>query len=250
MFSERLEFAVDVAYRAGKGTLRYFQTGVAIETKDDATPVTQADREAEAFIRAEITKRFPGETIVGEEEGASGTALDRWVIDPIDGTKSFVAGVPLFGTLLSYEVNAVPVLGIAYFPALDEMVFAERGQGTYWNGRRTYVSTQTDLAGSILCCGGHASMVKHGWMAPFLGMAEKTLATRTWCDAYGHALVATGRVDAMIDPVLKLWDISALVPIIEEAGGSITSRSGGIPTEHAISSNRHLHAKILEAMKG
>lgn len=246
----RLAFAIDAAYRGGRHTLAYFNTGVETIHKADDSPVTVADREAEQLIRNLIEGAYPGDAIVGEEYGASGSGRDRWVIDPIDGTKSFVCGVPLYGTLLSYEVGGIPVLGVAYFPALDEMVYAEVGGGAFWNGRPCRVSERPTLSGASLACGGHASMAKFGRMEGLLRLSEKAQATRTWCDAYGHILVATGRVEAMIDPVVNPWDISAIKPIVEEAGGRFTDFSGAPnPQSEAISCCASLHTEIVGAFR-
>ena len=138
--SPRLEFALNAAIKGGKSTLAHFNVGTEVEIKHDLTPVTVADRGAERIIREEIEKAYPGDAILGEEEGETSQSKTRWVIDPIDGTKSFICGVPLYSTLLSYEVDGEPILGIAYFPALNEIVYAEKGQGAYWNGKPCRVS--------------------------------------------------------------------------------------------------------------
>lgn len=258
--SPRLEFALNLVHRAGRGTLAHFQTGVEVESKGDATPVTVADRRAEEMIRRGIEGKFPGEAILGEEHGATGDAENRWVIDPIDGTKSFISGVPLYATLLAYEEAGVPVLGICYFPALDEILYATKGCGANWNGRAVRVSQKQSLDGSLVCCGGHRLMAELGRMGPLLKIAERAMATRTWSDAYGHALVATGRAEAMIDPQVSRWDISAMKIIVEEAGGTMTDFAGSNPfcsnTQHAtpdtyeaLSSNRLLHPELLEAFR-
>ena len=250
--SPRLQFAIDAAYRGGKSTLAHFQTGAAVTIKSDSSPVTVADLGAERIIRDEIERAFPGESILGEEHGATGNSASRWIIDPIDGTKSFVAGVPTYATLLSYEVNGVPVLGVCYFPGLDEMVYAEVGAGTFWNGRKVSVTSRPELAGSLVASGGPNSMMKHGKQRGFEVISSKALATRTWSDAYGHALVATGRIDAMLDPVVSRWDLSAMKVIVEEAGGMFTDFRGGNPFDkgdfglEAISSNGLVHQEILE----
>lgn len=247
----RLAFAVETAYRAGRLTLKYFNTGTETLTKADATPVTAADREAEQLIREAIHKHFPGESMVGEEYGEAGSSRTRWVIDPIDGTKSFVCGVPLYGTLIGFEEDGVPVLGVAYFPALDEMVYAERGAGAFWNGRVARVSERATLEGASIACGGHKSMAKYGRVEGLLKLAEQVQATRTWSDAYGHILVATGRVEAMLDPVVNPWDISAIRPIVEEAGGRFTDFAGNPgPQTEAVSANAALHSAVLEAFRG
>lgn len=252
--SPRLRFAIDAAYRAGRATLAHFQTGATFETKSDDSPVTVADREAERLIRENLDKGYPGEPILGEEQGGS-SAPDRWIIDPIDGTKSFVAGVPLFATLLSYEQDGLPIVGVCYFPALDEMLVAERGAGATLNGRPIRVSERSQPKGSILACGGPKSMIGYGRWDGFAKLSERALATRTWSDAYGHALVASGRVDAMFDPVVSRWDLSAVRLIVQEAGGRFTDFQGGDPFQkgdfelEAVSSNGRMHEELLEAFR-
>lgn len=223
-----------------------------MELKADQSPVTIADKNAEQILRDEINRIYPGETILGEEQGLTGKGLTRWIIDPIDGTKSFIAGVPLYATLLSYEVQGVPELGIAYFPALNEMVFAAKGMGCFLDGNPVGVTKRETTKGSILACGGPKSMLEYGRWEGFAQLSAEAMATRTWSDAYGHCLVATGRIDAMIDPVVSRWDLSAIRVIIEEAGGRFTDFKGGDPFDigdfglEAISSNGHIHDQILQ----
>ncbi len=249
--SSRLSFAIEAARKAGKSTLDHFHRSVVVELKEDQSPVTVADRNAEQILRDEINRVYPGETILGEEQGLTGKGLTRWIIDPIDGTKSFIAGVPLYATLLSYEVQGVPELGVAYFPALDEMVFASKGMGCFLDGNPVGVTKRNEVKGSFLACGGPNSMVKHGRWEGFEELSKTAMATRTWSDAYGHCLVATGRIDAMIDPVVSRWDLSAIRVIIEEAGGKFTDFKGGDPFDigdfglEAISSNGAIHDTIL-----
>ena len=248
--SPRLAFALEAAVAAGKGTMKHFQTGVAVQTKEDDSPVTIADQEAEAHLRKLIEKSYPGEPILGEEEGQTGEGDDRWVIDPIDGTKSFICGVPLFATLLSYEVAAEPVIGICYFPALDELLYAVKGGGSLWRGKPCRVSERTSLEGSVLCSAGYLGLKQKGLMPGFECVSEGALATRTWCDAYGHALVASGRVDAMIDPSIKRWDVSAMSLIVREAGGRFTDLDGREELgDTAISSNWWIHDALLKGLK-
>ncbi|MBS1703115.1 MAG: hypothetical protein JST12_15730 [Armatimonadetes bacterium] len=253
--SPRLRFALGAVRKAGLSTLDHFQNSVVVEMKADHSPVTVADKNAEQILRDEIGREYPGEAILGEEQGLTGTGTTRWIIDPIDGTKSFVAGVPLYATLLSFEVDGVPQLGVAYFPALDEMVYAERGLGCFWNEKPVGVTSRTTVQDGFLACGGPNSMVKYGRWQGFEELSKVALATRTWSDAYGHCLVATGRVDAMIDPVVSRWDLSAIRVIIEEAGGRFTDFNGGDPFAkgdfglEAISSNGHVHDQILQVYR-
>lgn len=248
--SPRLAFAAQTVFEAGRSTLAHFRQGIGFEHKEDGTPVTIADQEAEKLIRGLISAKYPSEEILGEEEGGNEGSHDRWVVDPIDGTKSFACGVPLYATLLSFERDRQPVLGVCYFPALDEMLMAEVGFGTTLNGRRIRVS-QTPLgARATVCTAGHKGMGNAGLAEALQAFAPRVQATRTWCDAYGHALVASGRVEAMIDPVVSRWDISALIPIVEEAGGRLTDLAGrDNPFTQAISSNGLVHAELLEQLR-
>lgn len=253
--SPRLAFAIDAAYRAGRSTLAHFRTGVEVDLKADASPVTIADRAAERLIRELIEREFPNDAILGEEEGGDADAAERWVVDPIDGTKSFVSGVPLYATLIAYEQEGRPILGVCYFPALDEMLYAERGLGCFLNGRPCRVSSKNDLNHSVLSSGGPKSMAKYGRWEGFAALSETALATRTWSDAYGHALVASGRIEAMIDPVVSRWDLAAVRILVEEAGGRFTDFQGNDPFEkgndelEAVSSNGVLHGEILDAFR-
>jgi len=246
--SPRLAFALDAVHRAGRLTLAHFQTGAGIETKADGSPVTLADKGAERLIRDLIAESFPGEEILGEEEGgiSGGTG---WVIDPIDGTKSFICGVPLYATLLSYEQNGVPIVGVSGFPALGEVAYAERGCGAFWNGRPCRVSKVDAMKEATISCGSHGSMDKYGRREGHLGLVRQARISRTWTDAYGHALVATGRIEAMIDPIVAPWDISAMRLIVAEAGGRCTDFAGQSPETEAVSTNGLLHDSILGAFR-
>ncbi len=254
--TDRFAFALDAAYKAGRHTLSYFQTGTQVDLKEDETPVTAADRGAERLLRELIEKAFPNDVILGEEEGGDKSVADRWVLDPIDGTKAFISGVPTYSTLVSYEVDQEPVFGIVYFPALDEMLAAEKGGGAFFQGRPCRVSTKPKLDGSVLCCGGIKQMDDNGRIPGFLALSQRALATRTWNDAYGHALVATGRVEAMIDPQVSLWDVSAIHLIVQEAGGRVSNFAGTSVLQpradgmhEAISTNGLVHEDLLRAFR-
>lgn len=224
--SPRLAKALTIAHVAGRSTLAHFHAGVAVDTKGDDTPVTVADRNAERIVRDMLARDFPADHILGEEEGGDGLVADRWIVDPIDGTKAFVAGVPTYCTLLSYEVDRRPILGICYFPAQDLMFYAETGSGAFENGRPIRVSDR-GIDGGILCCGGLKSMRRLGRLEPFLDFADRALEARTWGDGWGYCLVASGRAEAMIDPKVALWDVSAVSLIVAEAGGRFTRPDGG-----------------------
>ena len=253
--SPRLAFAIETAYRAGRSTLSHFRTGTTVETKPDASPVTAADRNAERMIRAAIEENFPKDLILGEEEGGATGVPDRWIVDPIDGTKSFICGVPLYSTLIAYECDGRPILGVCYLPALDEMFYAERGGGCFVDGRPCRVSTRPEISGGVVTAGSLPSMFRHNRLDGFLKLSDRTVASRNWGDAHGHALVASGRVEAMLDPVVTRWDLSAVRIIVEEAGGRFTDYSGGDPFDagdaglEAISSNGLVHEEILDAFR-
>lgn len=226
-YRDLLAFATEVAWRAGRLTLAHFQTGIVAESKPDASPVTLADRGAERLIRELITTRFPTDGILGEEEGETRTGADRrWIIDPIDGTRSFIRGVPFYGVMLALEEAGDVVLGVLHFPALEETVSAARTAGCWWNGRRALVSDETRLERALLCTTDVESIERQNYGRGWNRLRAHAGLVRTWGDCYGYALVATGRAEAMLDAVMNPWDAAALVPIIEEAGGVLTDWQG------------------------
>lgn len=229
--SPRLAFALNAAHKAAQSTLAHFNTGTKVDLKTDRSPLTDADRGAERILRQLISDAYPGETILGEEEGLTGEGTTRWIIDPIDGTKSFVAGVPLYSTLLGYEVDGEPVIGIAAFPALGEMYYAEKGEGAFLNGRQIRVSQETEKSRTVICHAGLKGISQHGMMEGLAKISAEIMATRTWCDAYGHAMVASGRSLAMIDPIVSHWDVSPVLTILREAGAVCQNIKGGNPLE-------------------
>jgi histidinol phosphatase-like enzyme (inositol monophosphatase family) len=255
LLQSRLEVALEACWRAGKITLEYFQTGVQVELKGDRSPVTVADRRAEEEIRRWITRYFPQDAIVGEEGGATvpqAGASATWYIDPIDGTKSFVCGVPFYGALLACEMRGRVVLGVAHFPALDETVWAFQHGGCYWNGRRARVSNVQRLEDAVLLTTDFHRMNGMGHQAALDHLCRLTKLQRTWGDAYGHILVATGRAEIMIDPKMAVWDCGPLLPILEEAGGRFTDWEGNatIHGNNAFSTNGYLHSVVQQILGG
>lgn len=250
---DHLDFAVQTAHEAGRLTLGYFQTGEASpELKPDDTPVTAADREAERLIRAKIASRYPAHAVVGEEYGAAGgTASHRWIVDPIDGTKAFVRGVPLYAVLVGLEIEGRCEVGAAYFPALDEMVCAATGEGCYLNGRRSRVSGARRLSEGILSFTEAASFAEHGREGAFRRLVAAAGGSRGWSDAYGHALVATGRAELMLDPVANPWDCAPFPPILREAGGYFGDWSGTetIRAGEGLSTTRALLPEVLRLIE-
>ena len=249
---ELLEFAVEIARLAGQSTLPHFHAGVRAEEKADRSPVTIADRESERLLRTHIERRYPGDGIVGEEYGtAREEAPRRWILDPIDGTRSFVRGVPLYGVLVALEIGDDAMVGVIRFPALDETVCAARGLGCSWNGRRVRVSEIAELSQAAILSTESAQPGRVSSEPPTFPAGWETLiaqagTVRTWGDCYGHALVATGRAEAMVDPRMAVWDCAALRPVIEEAGGVFTDLRGN-PTHRggsALSTNAALAGQI------
>ena len=250
---EYLDFAAQTAHEAGRLTLGYFRTGkMRTEFKPDDTPVTAADREAERLIRARIGARYPEQAVVGEEYGAEGDSSHRWIVDPIDGTKAFVRGVPLYGVLIGLEIEGACEVGAAYFPALDEMVYAATGEGCYCNGRRSRVSSAETLEGGILSFTDAATFEERGREAAFRRLRGAAGGSRGWSDAYGHALVAAGRVELMLDPVVNPWDCAPFPPILREAGGYFGDWSGNetIHAGEALSTPRELLPEVLRLIEG
>ena len=247
-----LDFAVQLAREAGDITYRHFKGSFVAERKVDNSFVTIADREAERNMRANIERTFPDDSILGEEEGEKiGTSPRRWIIDPVDGTYSFVHGVPLYAVLIGLEIDGNSVLGAVNLPALNELVYAARGLGCFWNGERARVSATQSLSEALLLATDFGTCEEYGF-----GRAAETLqrqmnARRTWGDAYGHVLVATGRADIMLDPVMNVWDCAALLPVLEEAGGTFTDWQGEstIHGGNAISTNGVLFDGVMDTIR-
>lgn len=222
-----MALAVEWAHAAGRITLGYFQGGLDVDLKSDGSPVTRADREAETFLRGAIAARFPDDGIVGEEFGRTRPeAPRRWILDPIDGTKSFARGVPLYGVMIALEEAGGAVIGVIHFPALRETVWAGVGEGCWWDGRRARVSPVDRLDRAVLLTSDVNGLDRIGRGDDFRRLAAGCAWTRTWGDCYGHALVATGRAEGILDPKLALWDAAPLFPIITEAGGVYTTFEG------------------------
>jgi len=248
-----LDFAVEIGYQAGRSTLAWYQTGVEVETKKDLSPVTIADRGAEEMLRARIERRFPDHAILGEEFGLTGSpgASCRWILDPVDGTQSFVHGVPLFATLIGVEVDEVARVGVVFFPALDEMVHAAEGLGARWNGRPCRVRQTSSLAAATFCYTAVDGFARNGRQPALDRLLGATRVQRGWGDAYAHTLVATGRADLAVEPIMNIWDNAPLLPIMAEAGGRFTDWTGAprIDGGDAVSTNGVLHDAVLSLLR-
>lgn len=244
----RLQLAVEIAIEAGQITLRYFGKNVAVERKADDSPVTIADRASEQHLRQRIAAAFPADAILGEEFGEQpGTSGYRWILDPIDGTKSFIHGVPLYGTLIGVEFQQTSCLGVIHIPTSRETVYAATGQGAWFiqDGsppQPARVGACQHLEEALFCTSEVDGFYKVDRFDAFAKLSRAAKLVRTWGDCYGYLLVATGRADLMVDPRMHVWDAAALLPILREAGGAFTDWQGHetIHGGNGIAANRAL----------
>lgn len=217
---ELLDLAIKFAHIGGNHTLKYFRKGLEVIRKTDHSPVTIADKEAEWIIREQILAHFPDHGIIGEEHGVvNPDANIKWILDPIDGTISFIHGIPLYTTLIGVLVDDVPVAGVIYAPALDEMCAGSAETGTLLNGVSVRVRDCNELSDATLITTDRKNIRKYGFEPAIDELSRLVRVDRTWGDAYGHMMVATGRADVMFDPILNIWDAAALMPVLEGAGG-------------------------------
>lgn len=240
-----LDAAVAIATEAGELTRRWFRSReLAVDAKADGTPVTEADRAAEALVRERLRELFPDDGILGEEEAErGGTSGRRWIVDPIDGTKAFTRGVPLYTTLLAVEDGDGVIAGVIVVPALGEAVWAGRGLGCFHDGAPCHVSTTSSVADAYLTTSSFSN-----WTESMLLAARRSgAALRTWGDGYGYLLVATGRADVMVDPEVEPYDVAAMSVILSEAGGRFTSVDGrdGYANGSGLATNGTLHAAAV-----
>jgi histidinol-phosphatase len=249
----RYELAVVAARQAGQHALRYFDSGLTVEWKQDRSPVTVADREAEALLRTTLLGAFPRDGFLGEESGDTpGTSGFRWIIDPIDGTRSFVRGIPIWATLVGLEYQDEQIAGVAELPAMGQTYRALRGDGAYRGERRIRVSDVATLQDAILFYSSISWFVRAGRRDEFLTLSLKTQRQRGFGDFYGFVLVAQGSGELMIEHGVHSWDVAALKPIVEEAGGRFSDWDG-TPTIHrtdVIASNGRLHDVALRILHG
>ena len=248
----RYEAAVEAARRAARVAMQYFDRGVAVEWKSDQSPVTVADREAEQSLRTDLHAAFPHDGFLGEEFGdAPGSSGYRWIIDPIDGTRSFVRGIPIWATLVGLEYKGEQVAGIADAPALGQTWRALRGDGAWRNDRRVRVSDVSDLSKSVLFYTSLSWFLKAGRHDQFLELVKRTDKQRGYGDFYGHVLVAEGAGEVMVEHGVHAWDVAALKPLVEEAGGRFTTWAGGhsIHEPDVVASNGRLHDEVLAILR-
>jgi histidinol-phosphatase len=248
-----LDTAIAAAKAAGEIARRYFRTNLTVETKADRTPVTQADRECEAKIVEILSTRFPGQGFLGEEFGErSGRTNARWIIDPIDGTKNFIRGIPFFTTLIALEEEGEITTGVMYAPAINDLLYARKGQGAFANGHQVHVSAVTDLCEAMLIHGGLKDLKVRSCWPPFLRLVDATSRQRGFGDALGHGMVICGRAEVALEPEIKPWDVAATKIIVTEAGGRFSDFAGvpSIYSGSAVISNGRVHDEVVRILQG
>ncbi len=224
---EILEEATDIVEDASEICLSYFRQAILIESKPDGTPVTIADKKTEEFIRLELEKAFPSHGILGEEFGNKDLDAEFvWTIDPIDGTRSFISGIPLFGTLVGLLHRGEPVVGIMVLPALGETYMGAKGLGAYCDGIQLHISQKACLDNAFISIGDVGAFEDAGKKHFLHSLIDKTDTVRGYTDCFGHAQVLRGAVDAMVDPIVSIWDIAPLACLVKEAGGQYFAMNG------------------------
>jgi histidinol-phosphatase len=248
----RYDLAVEAARTAGDLAKTIYETAIEVEWKADNSPVTIADKRAEESIRTAVARHFPRDGFLGEEYGAepSGSGY-RWVIDPIDGTRSFVRHIPIWATLIGLEYRGEQIGGVVYIPVFNQLYRALRGDGAYRDDRRIRVSDISDLSESLLCYSSIGWFRKAGREATFLELASKTQRQRGYGDFYGFVLVAEGAVELMVEHGVHPWDVAATKALVEEAGGTFTNWNGTptIDSPDVLASNGKLHQEVLAILK-
>jgi histidinol phosphatase-like enzyme (inositol monophosphatase family) len=248
----RLQVAIEAARAGGEVALRYFRGALQVERKADASPVTVADREAEKAMTAVLCRAFPEYGVLGEEFGASGAARSRWIVDPIDGTKSFVRGIPFFASLVALEEDGEVTTGAVYAPALGELLYAQKGAGAFDDDGPLHVSAIAALDEAMVVHGGLVHLHDLGHWPAFTELTRRSGRQRGYGDYFGYTFIARGQAEVMVDVDLKPWDLAALKVIIEEAGGRFTDFQGrsSIYGGSAVASNGRVHESVLAILRG
>jgi len=248
--SNELFFAIEVAKSAGSIAMAHLRQGVSETLKDDGTPVTIADKECEQLIRKRIKDRYPGDSILGEEEGASGsvTGTRRWIIDPIDGTYNYSRKMPIFATLIALEQDGEVVLGVVHAPAMQESFWAEKAQGAYKNGLPIRVSSIDKIEQSQINFGSPSRILQQGWWDGLTELVGKTVRQRGFGDYLNFSTVFEGKAEATIEIGVKIWDLAPMKILAEESGGKFTDLSGGksIADGSCLVSNGLVHDAMLD----
>jgi histidinol-phosphatase len=247
-----LVLALELADLADAITLERFRASdLVVETKPDLTPVTEADRAVEQALRKRIAEERPGDGVVGEEFGADGGGETRWILDPIDGTKNYLRGIPVFATLIAVERGGALTVGVVSAPALHRRWWAARGEGAFADGRPIRVSRVADLADAVLAYASLPSWEEHGLGDRFMELARRCWRTRGFGDFWCHMLVAEGAADLAAEPEVALWDLAAVQVVVEEAGGRLTDLGGAARADggSVVTTNGLLHDRVLAALR-
>ncbi len=248
--NELKRFCKNLSDESGKIIRQYFRTGVNIESKTDQSPVTIADKNAEEKMREMIMKEFPSHGIVGEEFGSyNENAEYTWILDPIDGTKSFICGAVTFGTLIALMKNGEPVLGVINQPVLNEFLIGDNYVSEL-NGKQVKVRKCSNLSDAVLLSTDHLNIEEYQNKNGFDKLMRKVKYYRMWGDCYGYYLVATGFADIMIDPIMNAWDLMALIPVIRGAGGTITDYQGNdaVKGKSSIATAGAIHEEVIKIL--
>jgi histidinol-phosphatase len=250
-YVDELAFAGELADRAGELALSYFRNELEVSWKADATPVTEADLAVEAMLREQLRRRYPGDAIRGEEGGVEGSSDRTWIVDPIDGTRNFAAGIQIWANLLALKVGHEYVLGMVNAPALGERYAAIRGGGATWNGQPMHVSNVARTADGMIVFGDIEAWMGTPRQARFLELVRSAQRNRGFGDFWGHMLVARGAAEVMVEPELSEWDFAPLVVIVVEAGGRVTQVDGSRPVHGGslVSSNALVHDEVLATLR-
>ena len=247
-----LDAVRELAKIGGDSTLQYFGKNLKVESKDDDSPVTAADRNAEKLMRGWLADKFPEHGIIGEEYGVTNPDSNyQWVLDPIDGTRSFIHGIPLYTTLVGLMFKNKPVAGAIYAPVMNQLCSAAYGTGAFLNDEKVQVSECKDLSDAVFLTTDIQHILEFGHDKALAEMMKTVKMHRTWGDAYGHMMVASGRADIMFDPVLSIWDAAALQPIMEEAGGVFADIDGvkSIHSGNGFSTNENLLPGLVDLFR-
>ena len=247
-----LQLALALADEADAITMKGFQSAtLAVRTKSDLTPVSEADEATERMLRDRLAKERPDDGIVGEEYGSTGSSARRWILDPIDGTKNYVRGIPVFGTLIALEANGRIDAGVISSPALGRRWWAARGEGAFANGRRLQVSSIAAIGDAHLSYDSLTDFDRFGTTDRVIDLIRKCTRTRAFGDFWSHMLVAEGAIEIAIEPAVALWDMAAVQVIVEEAGGRFTDLAGNARPDggSALSTNGPLHDTVLELLR-
>jgi histidinol-phosphatase len=248
-----LDLALDLAGIADAVTVPRFRAAdLKVETKPDTTPVSEADRAAEEALREHLAAARPGDGILGEEYGTTGTADRRWILDPIDGTMNYVRGIPVWGTLIALEIAGEVRVGVVSAPAIGHRWWAARGLGAWRNGDPIRVSAVASLGDAQLSYNAWATAEGAGLGPQMIDLERRCWRTRGYGDFWSHMLVAEGAADLAVEPIAAVWDLAPLKIVVEEAGGRFTDLSGAprLDGGNALSSNGLLHEAALAILAG